>query len=543
MTAMLQYREALIQTNDPVGTPGLLPGQQIYHKYQQDPVGFTRDILGTEITDDVSTMMESVRDNIYTIAKSANATGKTHAAAHLALWWWACYPQSQVYTAAAPPEANLKRLLWGEIGKITRRKEEMFRNYRILQTMLVERNPSEFIVGVSIPTQGTDAEREARFSGKHAPNLMFIVDEGDAVPESVYRGIESCMSGGNVRMLIMFNPRAKAGPVFRMERNREAHVVEMSAFNHPNVTSGEDLIPGAVTRAVTVRRIHEWTRPLIEGESESELTFRVPDFLVGETALLKDGTLSPPLLPGPRKIVNPEFAYMVLARYPAAGPRQLVSDEDVARARARYDVYTAIHGEFPPVGAKGILGCDIAEFGTDFNSVCRRFGGLVLPFTQWAGVDVIVSGDKIADIFLDNMPQFSNVYIDATGIGSGTAPQVWRRFRTAGVKRGFVAPIKVAEKPTKKPVDMITGEFAMLKDQMAWDVREWLRTDPGAMLPPDENLIEELSSISYEVTNKGQIKIDNKQTLRGKLGRSSDNFDALCLTFAPARSKVIVKMA
>ena len=133
--------------------------------------------------------------------------------------------------------------------------------------------------------------------------------------------------------------------------------------------------------------------------------------------------------------------------------------------------------------------------------------------------------------------------MDATGVGSGTPPQIWRRFRTAGVKRGFVAPIKVAEKPTKKPPDLMTGEFAMLKDQMAWDVREWLRTDPGAMLPPDENLMEELSAISYEVTNKGEIKIDNKPTLRGKLGRSSDNFDALCLTFAPPRQRVIVKMA
>ena len=383
---------------------GLKPGQQIYYKYQRDPIGFTRDILGTEVTDDVAGMMMSVLENTYTIAKSANATGKTHAAAHLALWWWACYPESQVYTAAAPPEANLKRLLWGEIGKITRRKHEMFSAYRILQTMLVERNPSEFVVGVSIPTQGTEAEREARFSGKHAPYLMFIVDEGDAVPQSVYKGIESCMSGGNVRMLIMFNPRAKAGPVYRMERNREAHVVEMSAFNHPNVVTGEDQIPGAVNRETTLRRIMEWTRPLIEGEVEGELTFRVPDFLVGEKCKLKDSSMSAELLPGPRKIMNPEFSYMVLARYPAAGPRQLVSDEDVARARARYDVYTAIHGEFPPKGAKGILGCDIAEFGTDFNSVCKRFGGLVLPFVQWAGVDVVMSGDKIADIFLDNMP-------------------------------------------------------------------------------------------------------------------------------------------
>lgn len=532
-----KHRERLDRTDDT-----LLAGQAIFREYQDDPVGFTKDILGTEVTVDVARMMESVRDNVYTIAKSANATGKTHAAAHLALWWWFCYPGAQVYTAAAPPEANLKRLLWGEIGKIIRRKEDLFKPYRYLQTMLVERNPSEFVAGVSIPVTGTEAEREARFSGKHAPHLMFIVDEGDAVPRSVYQGIESCMSGGNVRLLIMFNPRAKAGPVYRMERNRQANVVEMPAFHHPNVITGKDVIPGAVTREATLRRIMEWTRPLIEGEGPGETTFEVPGFLVGETVALKDGTMSPPLLPGHRKIIDQQFSYMVLARYPAAGPRQLISEEDVARARARWEVFVAIHGPGVPENIQGVIGCDIAEFGTDYNSICRRFGGFVMPFIQWAGVDPVTSGDKIADIFLADMASYGAVYVDATGVGAGTPPQVWRRLRQAAVKRAFVSGIKVAEKPSKKPPSEMVGEFYMLKDQLAWDVREWLRTDPGAMLPPDEQLLEELSAISYEVTNKGEIKIDNKETLRGKLGRSPDNFDALALTFAPQRNKVVIKM-
>jgi hypothetical protein len=245
---------------------------------------------------------------------------------------------------------------------------------------------------------------------------------------------------------------------------------------------------------------------------------------------------------GERKIVDQQFSYMVLANYPAAGPRQLVSEEDIARARSRYDVYVAIHGENPPVGAKGVLGCDIAEFGEDKNSVCSRFGGLVLPFRQWAGVDVVMSGDKIADIFLADMAKFAAVYVDATGVGSGTVPQVWRRLRTAGVRNTFVSGVKVAEKPTKLPPSETVGTFYMLKDQISWDMREWLRTDPGAMLPPDEQLLEELSVVSYEVTNKGEIKIDNKPMLRAKLGRSPDNFDALTLTFAPKRKKVVVKM-
>ncbi len=77
------------------------------------------------------------------------------------------------------------------------------------------------------------------------------------------------------------------------------------------------------------------------------------------------------------------------------------------------------------------------------------------------------------------------------------------------------------------------GEFHRLRDQLWWTVREWLRTDPGAMLPPDESLIEELSIPTYEIKD-GKIKIMSKDVMRELLGRSPDRCDALCLTFSPS---------
>ena len=83
-----------------------------FEAYQGDPVGFCESTFGEIYTDDVKAMMESVRDNPVTVAKSANATGKTHGAARVAAWFIKCFPDAQVYTAAAPPEDNLRRLLW-----------------------------------------------------------------------------------------------------------------------------------------------------------------------------------------------------------------------------------------------------------------------------------------------------------------------------------------------------------------------------------------------------------------------------------------------
>ena len=57
----------------------LLPllGNAIYSQYADDPIGFGENVLGESYTEDVKKLMLSVRDNVITIARSANATGKS----------------------------------------------------------------------------------------------------------------------------------------------------------------------------------------------------------------------------------------------------------------------------------------------------------------------------------------------------------------------------------------------------------------------------------------------------------------------------------
>ncbi len=165
----------------------------------------------------------------------------THAAARIAVWWYLCFHRVQVYTTAAPPASNLRNLLWGEIGTLVAAHPELFQS-SIVTDMMIKRAEQEFITGVLVPSSGLASERQARFSGKHAPNLLFIVDEGDAVPDPVYDGIESCMSGGHTRLLVTFNPRDRTGPIYRKERENQANVVELSALNHPNVVKGENYL-------------------------------------------------------------------------------------------------------------------------------------------------------------------------------------------------------------------------------------------------------------------------------------------------------------
>ena len=487
-------------------------------KYQSDPVGFGREVLGDTFTDDVSRLLESVRDNPVTIAQSANATGKTHAAARVATWFYKCFPDSQVYTAAAPPENNLKRLLWGEIGAIIEQHPNLFADDQV-KSLQISKSAQSFCCGVTIPMSGTDAQREAKFSGKHAPHLLFIIDEGDAVPDEVYRGIESCMSGGYARLLVMFNPRAEVGEAYRMIRDGRANVVKLSAFSHPNVVNGQEEIPGAVTLETTIRRINEWCRPLAKGETPDTECFELPSFLDGQTAASQSGQVYLPLQPGYYKIVEPAFSYMVLGEYPAQAATQLISREWIAKARSLWDSYVAKHGEIPPQGAGAVMGLDVGEFGTDANAACFRYGGFVERLITWSGVDPVATGERASTEYQGRNVVYCNV--DATGVGAGVAPQMQRNHCSA-------VGVKVASAPTQT-TEM--GQFNIMRDQLWWACREWLRTDPGAMLPPDETLIEELQTPTYEIRN-GKIRVMDKPTMREFLKRSPDRADALCLTFA-----------
>ena len=490
-----------------------------FAEYQNNPIGFAENVLGETLTEDVKTLMESVRDHQVTIAQSANATGKTHGAARVAAWWYRCFPECQVYTAAAPPESNLKKLLWGEIGGLTGKHPEIFTTDQI-KALHVSKSAQSFLTGVTIPMSGTESQREAKFSGKHSPHLLFILDEGDAIPDEIYKGIESCMSGGYARLLVMFNPRAEVGEAYRMIRDGRANVVKLSAFSHPNVVTGRDEIPGAVNRETTIRRINEWCRPLANGEKVDGQCFQLPAFLEGQTAKSQAGQEYPPLTPGYYKIMEPAFSYMVLGKYPAQGNTQLISREWISKARARWDSYVSEHGETPPAFTRAIMGLDVGEFGTDANVACFRYGGYVERLIPWSGVDTVMTGDRAITEYQARKP--TSVNVDATGIGAGVAPHMQRAGCAA-------VGIKVAASPTQSTE---LGEFQILRDQLWWSCREWLRTDTGAMLPPDEPLLEELQTPTYEVDN-GKIKVMKKKLMRELLKRSPDRADALCLTFAP----------
>jgi hypothetical protein len=369
--------------------------QQVFTIYENDCVKFCEEVLRETYTEDVKELMRQVDKNVKIIGRSANATGKTHAAARIALWALLCKKGTQVWTAAAPPEDNLRFLLWGEIAKLCVKYPHLFVGFKVslssLEIISIA-DPQVFVKGITIPQEGEDAKKEARFSGKHAPFLLFILDEADAIPGPVYNGIESCMSGGDAHLLMLFNPRKASGPVYNLEVKKSGKVVVLSGLRHPNVISGATVMAGAVTRETVVKRINEWTRDLIQGEEVNQDVFMIPECLIGAIAKRDDGEWYAPLVAGMRKVVDSRFSYMVLGEYPSSSDDQLISRSSIDRAVLRRKQYLTLNGGRVPFEIRPRLGLDVAELGQDFNVCTLRYGGFVGDQILWGGIDVPDTG-------------------------------------------------------------------------------------------------------------------------------------------------------
>jgi len=271
-----------------------------------------------------------------------------------------------------------------------------------------------------------------------------------------------------------------------------------------------------------VRRINKRSRPMNQYEKVSEAsTFEIPIFLNGAQADNQKGGVFPPLRGGEKRVITvPTLSFAVLGRYPAEGFNTLISEEWINLARSRWDAHTVKFGERPPEGTRAVIGLDAADGGPDKNCLISRYGGYVPMPKIWNGVDMVATGDRASTEY--RKLNAINCFVDANGVGAGVAPHM-RRLGCPGAES-----ILVQRAPTRKSEE---GTFRIMRDQIHWLMREWLRTDPGAMLPPDEELLEELRVFTYEIV-RGNIEILKRDEITELLGRSPDKASALALTFS-----------
>ena len=132
---------------------------------------------------------------------------------------------------------------------------------------------------------------------------------------------------------------------------------------------------------------------------------------------------------------------MVLGEYPGQGSNQLISKEWLNRARSRWDLYVAQHGETPPGLTRPVAGLDVAEFGSDANAMIFRGGGFVSQPLTWGGMDLSETAMQAAAHAKERSA--SRVFVDSIGVGAAMPGMVSAAGAAAvGVKSSEKATVK-----------------------------------------------------------------------------------------------------
>lgn len=170
------------------------------------------------------------------------------------------------------------------------------------------------------------------------------------------------------------------------------------------------------------------------------------------------------------------------------------------------------------VGRGGNMGSTLGATGHDELVIAKRHGRLVMPLIRHKGV-ATDDGAKSAALVIMERRDEAPVHPDVVGVGTSTYDFLCQ----ANV---HTVPINGAAAPRNPVKGML--RFTNLRAELHWALREALDPlNPEALaLPPDPKLRLDLAAPRWEWTKTG-IKVESKDDIKKRLGRSPDSGDAV----------------
>jgi phage terminase large subunit len=194
----------------------------------------------------------------------------------------------------------------------------------------------------------------------------------------------------------------------------------------------------------------------------------------------------------------------VLGKFPEQGDDMLISLADVERAQERWS---------QPTGTPKALGCDVARFGSDETVEIEIYdGGVVAEARSFRGQNLMETAGSV------KANKAEKKAVDDSGVGGGVTDRLTEQ-SIAVVP--YIAGGKAFD----------SERFLNRRAETWWVIREMLQREELA-LPPDGKLAADLTNIKYSYTSKGQIKLEAKDEVKKRLGRSPDRGDALAIALA-----------
>ena len=312
-----------------------------------------------------------------------------------------------------------------------------------------------------------ESERMAGLSGAH---MLFIVDEASGVEEDIFEAIEGNRAGG-AHILLLGNPTQPSGTFFDAFHGK-------TDFYHTLHISSEEAArtPGRPEGLATP----EWC--------EEKLREWGPD--------------------------DPRYQVRVLGNFADSAEAAVIPLAVVDVAQRRFEDMSTPSSQLE-------VGCDPAKFGDDKTCLVARRGSKIIDIVVASKLDENAVA-RLANDFVERHlapgAPLALVKVDSTGLGQGVLVAMGhlpsKRFTAHGIDAASLA--NDPEKYFNKRAELWFG------------LAEWLKAG-GAIPRLPTDLEAELLSARYSYDARGRIKVERKEEIKKRLGRSPDIADALAL--------------
>lgn len=165
------------------------------------------------------------------------------------------------------------------------------------------------------------------------------------------------------------------------------------------------------------------------------------------------------------------------------------------------------------------LGVDVARFGNDKTVFVRLKGSNIEDIRQFDRTDIVQVADITKKMIVEHNISADNVVVDSVGLGAGVVDILQREGYNVFAFSGGAAEVQMGERTLYS--------FSNLRAQSYWSLSEAIKKHEIGNLT-HETLKADLAATWYFISGDKKIKIESKDDLIKRIGRSPDFADGLC---------------
>lgn len=506
-----------------------------------DPKGWVES-QGEEVWSKQAEILNSVRDNRYTAVHSAHDLGKSFIASRIIAWWIASHPVGDAFVVStAPSAAQVGAIMWREVAKIHRKADLIG---KINRAGYPQWYVDSELVGYG--RKPADYEQSA-FQGIHAKYVLVVIDEACGVNKNLYDAIDALATNEHARVLAIGNPDDPASHFASVCKPGSGwHTIHLDGLRSPNMTYDRIVGPDPSQP--------KWPllAALMEAEgipySTEEVTDNLRPFLIDERWIEERierwcgvprsviGTLTTEALHDMvrnRSAGSALFTAKVRGIFPDSASEGVIPLGWITQAVNRWKALQDYNGNVPAseraaVPGPRVVGVDVARTGNDETCLAVRYGSYVSELHRMRVTDTMEVANRVAKYLHE---PGSSAAVDVIGIGAGVYDRL-RQMKNEAAIIGTPVVFNASRQSGRK--DKL-GQFHFFNDRAAawWGLREKLDPAFGSKLalPDDEEMIEELAAPKFTLYANGRLKVESKEDIKRRIGRSTDSADAIIQAF------------